>query len=126
MLTGRGPAYLIVVGDAPPGTISIALSARDRLGWYGQKTPWAIDRSYDGPILVRGARIGRRGQVRFAYEYGDHLREIHWGTGTDQGSPPDPDFRFLASATLFRASGCYAFQVDGTSFSEIVVVRVRR
>jgi hypothetical protein len=60
-LTGRGPAYLI-----GGGTISIALSARDSLGWYGQKTPWAIRRSYDGPILVRGARIGRRGQVRFA------------------------------------------------------------
>jgi hypothetical protein len=120
-LTGRGPVYLI--GD---GTISIALSARDSLGWYGQKTPWAIRRSYDGPLLVRGARIGRRGQVRFAYGYGDHLRELHWDAGADQGLPPDPSFRFLASATLFRLPGCYAFQIDGTSFSKIVVARVTR
>jgi hypothetical protein len=119
-LTGRGPVYLI--GD---GTISIALSARDSLGWYGQKTPWAIRRSYDGPILVRGARIDRRGQVRFAYGYGDHLRELQWNAGADQGLPPDPSFRFLASGTLFRATGCYAYQIDGTSFSKIVVVRVR-
>jgi hypothetical protein len=124
-LNGRGPAYLIGVG-APGGTISIAGSARDSLGWYGQKTPWAIKRSYEGPILVRGARIGRRGQVRFAHGYGDHLRELQWDAGADQGSPPDPNFRFLASATLFRAPGCYAFQIDGSTFSKIIVVRVRR
>jgi hypothetical protein len=124
-LIGRGPAYLIGVGGAG-GTISIAFSARDSLGWYGQKTPWVIDRSYDGPILVRGGRIGRRGQVRFAYGYGEHLRELQWEAGADQGSPPDPNFRFLASATLFRAPGCYAFQIDGDSFSKIIVVRVRR
>jgi hypothetical protein len=102
------------------------LSGRDSLGWYGQKTPWAISRSYDGPILVRGARIGQRGEMRFAHGYGEHLRELYWESGVDQGSPPDPDFRFLASATLFRAPGCYAFQIDGSSFSRIVVVRVKR
>jgi hypothetical protein len=120
-LTGRGPAYLIGLSGAPGGTISIAGSARDGLGWYGQKTPWAIRRSYDGPILVRGARIGRRGQVRFAPAYGDHFRELQWDAGADQGSPPDPDFRFLASATLVRVPGCYAFQIDGSSFSKIIV-----
>ena len=123
-LIGRGPVYLVGVGGAPG--ISIALSARDALGWYGQKTPWVIDRSYAGPILVRGARIGRRGQVRFAHGYGDHLRELQWDANVDQGSPPNPNYRFLASATLFRSPGCYAFQIDGTVFSKIIVVRVRR
>ncbi|MBA3716763.1 MAG: hypothetical protein H0W87_00860 [Actinobacteria bacterium] len=28
------------------------------------------------------------------------------------------------NATLFRAPGCYAFQADGTSFSNVVVIRV--
>ena len=125
-LTGRGPAYLIGVGGAEGGTISIAGSARDSLGWQGQKTPWAVRRSYEGPILVRGARIDRRGQVRFGYGYGDHLRELRWDAGADQGLPPDPGYRFLASETLFRAPGCYAFQIDGTSFSKVIVVRVAR
>jgi hypothetical protein len=125
-LNGRRPAYLIGVAGVPGGMVSIALSGRDSLGWYGQKTPWAISRSYDGPILVRGARIGQRGEMRFAHGYGEHLRELYWESGVDQGSPPDPDFRFLASATLLRAPGCYAFQIDGSSFSRIVVVRVKR
>jgi hypothetical protein len=125
-LSGRGPTYLIAVGGARGGTISIASSNRDKLGWYGQKTPWGIDRSYEGPILVRGARIDRRGQLRFAHGYGDHLPELDWAADADQGSPPDPGFRFLASATLFRAAGCHAFQIDGSSFSEVIVVLVTR
>jgi hypothetical protein len=125
-LTGRGPAYLIGVGGARGGMITIDWSLPDSQGWYGQKTPWAISRSYDGPLLVRGGRIGRRGQVRFAYAYGDHLPELEWAAGADQGSPPDPERRFLASETLFRKPGCYAYQIDGTSFSEIVVARVPR
>jgi len=130
-LYGRGPVYLIGLQGTSKATVGIGDSARDALGWYGQKTPWAITRSYTGPILVRGARIGRKGrvhgpkgQMRFAYGYGAHLKELHWESGADQGLPPDPNFRFLASASLFRRTGCYAYQIDGTSFSEIVVARV--
>ena len=126
-LIGPGPVYLMaVVGASPASGISIALSARDNLGRYAQKTPWAIDRSYGGPMLVRGARIDRRGAVRFAFGHGQHLRELYWNDGADQGLPPEPRYRFLPSETLFRAGGCYAFQVDGTSFSRVIVVRVRR
>lgn len=124
-LIGRGPAYLIGVGGAG-ATIDIGRSVPDKLGWYGQKTPWFIKRSYNGPILVRGRRIDRRGEVRFAYGHGQHLRELHWNADADQGSPPDPNFRFLASETLVRMRGCYAYQVDGTSFSRIIVVRATR
>jgi hypothetical protein len=126
ILNGRGPVYLIGVGAAPRGVVDISQSARDALGWRGQKTPWAIDRSYDGPLLVRGARIDGRGSLRFAYGYGEHRRELSWPSGADQGQPADPRFRFLASLTLFRGAGCYAFQVDGTTFSEVVVVRAVR
>lgn len=97
----------------------------DGQGWYGQKTPWVISREYSGALLVRGARIDRRGQVRFALGYGDHLRELYWEAGADQSLTPDPDYRFLASATLVRTRGCYAFQVDGESFSRVIVVRIR-
>ena len=101
-LYGRGPVYLVGVLGVRGKTIQVDFSTSDRLGWSGEKTPWAVSRSYDGPFLVRGARM------------------------SDYGSPPDPNFRFLASTTLFRAPGCYAYQIDGTSFSKIVVVPVVR
>ena len=124
-LNGRGPAFLVGVGGADAATINMNFSYPDELGWYGQKTPWSISREYDGPLLVRGARIDRRGQVRFAYGNGEHWRELYWEAGADQSLPPNADYRFLASTTLVRTRGCYAFQVDGTSFSKVIVMRVR-
>ena len=124
-LNGRGPSFLVGVGHADPATINMIFSYPDEKGWYGQKTPWAISRDYEGPVFVRGARIDRRGKVRFAYGYGQHLSELYWEAGVDQGLPPDPSYRFLASETLVRSRGCYAFQVDGTSFSTVIVMRVR-
>jgi len=126
VLNGRRPAYLVGVAGSPPGRIAVDFSTADALGWFGQKTPWAVSRSYGGPILVRGARIDRRGAVRFAKRGRQHLRELRWRRGADQGTPPDRRFRFLAAETLVRKPGCYAFQVDGRSFSKIVVVRVPR
>jgi hypothetical protein len=121
-LNGRGPVFLVA---ADPATIFMNFAYPDGQGWYAQKTPWLISREYDGPLLVRGARIDRRGQVRFARGYGEHLRELYWDAGADQSLPPNPDYRFLASATLVRARGCYAFQVDAESFSRVIVMRVR-
>jgi hypothetical protein len=113
------------VGGAPAATIYMNFSFPDEQSWYAQKTPWWISRDYDGALLMRAARIDRRGQVRFAYGEGQHLRELYWEAGADQGIPPNPEYRFLASATLVRVRGCYAFQVDGTSFSQVIVMRVR-
>jgi hypothetical protein len=121
-LNGRGPVFLVA---ADPATIFMKFAYPDGQGWYAQKTPWVISRDYEGALLVRGARIDRRGQVRFAYGEGQHLRELYWEAGADQSLPPNPDYRFLASATLVRARGCYAFQVDGESFSRVIVMRVR-
>jgi hypothetical protein len=120
---GRGRAFLVGVGGAPPGTIDIARSKIDSQGWRGQKTPWAVRRSYNGPILIRGQRIDGDGQVKFAIGYGQHLAELRWPAGRSVLSKAYA-YRFWASATLFRAPGCYAFQADGTSFSTVVVMRV--
>jgi hypothetical protein len=124
-LIGRGPAFLVDVGRADPATIYMNFSFPDGQGWYAQKTPWMVSREYEGPLLVRAARIDRRGPVRFAYGYGQHLRELYWAAGADQSLPRNPDYRFLASSTLVRTRGCYGFQIDGTSFSSVIVARVR-
>ena len=100
-LYGRGPVYLVGVLGVRGKTIQVDFSTSDRLGWSGEKTPWAVSRSYDGPFLVRGARIDRKGQMRFAYGYGDHLKELRWEAESDYGSPPDPNFRLLAGRRSF-------------------------
>jgi hypothetical protein len=121
-LNGRGPAFLIGVGDAPVGAIDVSQSQTDAQGWRGQKTPWAVRWRYQGPVLIRGGRIDKPGAVSFAFGYGQHLRELHWPAGAS--AQPPGAYRFLASATLFRSPGCYAFQADGNSFSIVIVMRV--
>jgi hypothetical protein len=119
---GSGPAFLMGVGNAPPGVIDISESQADAQGWRGQKTPWAVRRRYRGPVLIRGERIDEAGVVKFALGYGQHLSELRWPAGRSVIS--GGAYRWWASATLFRAPGCYAFQADGTSFSKVVVMRV--
>jgi hypothetical protein len=129
-LSVAAPVYLEDVGSAPvPGTIDLSLSQVDDNGWRGQKTPWLLPSSYRGPVLIRGARIDRSGEMRFAKGYGDHLGELRFRTGESNGARGRVQglpgrYRFLASSTLFRAPGCYAFQIDGMSFSAVIVMRV--
>jgi hypothetical protein len=124
-LNGVSPAFLVGAPAAPAGVISLAQSATDSLGWRSQKTPWQIARSYNGPILIRGARIDQPGAVRFAFGNGQHLHELRFAIGANYALPHHLDqWRLLPFATLFRAKGCYAFQVDGTTFSHVVTMRV--
>jgi len=121
-LNGRSPAYLMSVGGTGAGVIEVNYQYVDAKGWVGQKTPWLIDRRYTGPLLVRGQRLDEPGPVRFAKGYGQHLAELRFVRG--EKNSLDKRFRGLASSSLFRSPGCYGFQIDGTSFSRAIVMRV--
>ncbi len=125
---GDGPAYPVLGMSEPPPRPAGVASLRDdirRGGWYWHKTLWAVDKRYRGPLLTRGGRIDRQGPLRFGVgdvEMGDYQvlpdlempaeRQMRW--------------RYGASSTLVRGPGCYAFQVDGTNFSDVIVFAARR
>jgi hypothetical protein len=79
-------------------------------------------RARRAPIIVTARRIDSPGQVRFALVYGQHLRKLTYAE--DDRSAPAHGYYGLPSATLFRATGCYAFRVSGREFGERLVVRV--
>jgi hypothetical protein len=125
-----GPAvYLESVGrTAKVGVIDLTQSPPDTDGWRRQKTPWLLPRSYRGPVLVRGARIDAQGSIALAKVHSDHLQELRYATGFSNGYRDrsygfNGSYRFIAATTLLRAPGCYAFQVDGTTFSAVIVMR---
>lgn len=98
----------------------------DSRNWAGQKVLWFVLPSYRGPVLIRGARIDGPGRVRF--DRGDvpplRIRIALHPTGGSPTSPVPPQgTRYRASYTRVRGPGCYAYQVDGTSFSRVVVFR---
>jgi hypothetical protein len=58
-VAGRVPVYLMSVADEPAGSVSIAGSRADPLGWRGQKAPWVASPRYRGPILIPEPRAVR-------------------------------------------------------------------
>jgi hypothetical protein len=125
---GRGPAYPmrtgLVVFDWPPSTHSEFAGSK----WSGAKVLWFVSPHYRGPVLIRGRRLGRPEVVRF--DKGKvPSSELRIPAGSSiVGNPGVPDVgqRYRPSYTRLRAPGCYAYQVDGASFSYAVVFRAER
>ena len=80
--------------------------------WSGAKVLWFVAPRYRGPVLIRGGRLEQPGRLRF-----------------ERGKVPPLEMRIQKakgprdrpSYTRLRAPGCYAYQIDGTTFSRIVV-----
>jgi len=122
-VAGDGPAYMMSVGGEPAGFVSIEGSRVDLQGWRGQVAPWIADPRYRGPLLIRGARIDAPGPLRFSRgDTGEHLKAIYQRRG--QGVQPN-GWRVWGGALLVRKPGCYGLQVDGLTFSSVIVIRVR-
>jgi hypothetical protein len=114
-------------GETP---VSIAggprLTAQRFVGshWLAAHVTWRAAVGYHGPILIRGRRLGGTGVVGFGegHEPYDELQLLDSGRGEATTSARG---RAWLSLTRVQHPGCYAYQVDGTSFSRVSVFRVR-
>jgi hypothetical protein len=124
---GTGPVYPVLGFEQPPpqplGVVYLVTHGGGTLhtrGWYFYKTLWTVDPKYGGPVLIRGGRIDQRGTLRFATT-GKQIR-----TALTMGSGGSGFWRRSTAYTLFHGPGCYAFQIDGSTFSKIIVFKVAR
>jgi hypothetical protein len=123
---GRGPVYPIVgtalrIEFPPPGISEFTVG-----GWGGQRVLWFVAPRYRGPVLIRGRRLDGPDRLRFdrGAVPGLQLRIASGAAGRwPVGVTLDDGQRYRRSYTRVRAPGCYAYQVDGTSFSYTVVFR---
>jgi hypothetical protein len=103
--TRRGIAELINPTSAPP--------------WLALKTLWFSLPAYQGPFVIRATRLDRPGPVALGEGPGMVPLVI----------PPGPTlnsffgYRTVPGGLWVKSPGCYAWQVDGLGFSEIIVVR---
>ena len=117
---GPGPVY--------PGIPSaFIMASRDvQYGgpWFGDKVFWYVRASYRGPILLRGRRLDGRQMLGFdgAKRPLSELRIGRYESVSWSGQPPGS--RGVPSGVRVLVPGCYGVQMDGTSFSRIVVFRV--
>jgi hypothetical protein len=107
-----------------PGGVAGLRSDYHTLGWYLHKTLWAISPRYSGPVLIRGRRVDRPGLVRFGGSTATPRAMVRSSTPTFRMTADTTrEWRYYPTETLLRAPGCYAFQVDGTDFSFVLVFR---
>jgi hypothetical protein len=106
---GSGPAYVNL--GSPEGLAFLGDDLRIG-GLIAHKALWGVSPTYRGALLVRGRRLDGRGPVRF----GPRRRTRSWWRGLwpEQRSR----WRYGVADTFLPGAGCYAFQVDGSSFSE--------
>jgi hypothetical protein len=122
---GRGPVRILLAdtGDVIHGRVDIAAGRKH--SWHALQTLWFAMPGYDGPFVVRAARIGARSPV-----------EVQPGeTGLIPGSGPlvvpagptintQSGYRTVPGSTWVTSPGCYGWQVDGRGFSEVIIVKV--
>jgi len=114
---GPGPAY-------PMGTanvITMPMPPAERYGpeWSGTKRIWLLDTRYAARALVRGYQLDGPNEVRFVLGPGWTDEKM---LKPSRELPVDGD---TPSLTRLRAPGCYAYQVDGRTFSYLVIFEAR-
>ena len=96
-------------------------------GWYAIETLWFATPGYHGPFVVRARDLTGKGPIEVQPS----------GSGQVPGSGPlvvaagptantGDGYRTVPGNTWVQAPGCYGWQVDGRSFSEIIVVDALR
>jgi hypothetical protein len=84
--------------------------------WAGGAVIWTAP-GYSGPILIRGRELGGPHAVGFGEGHTpyDELQLMGPAMGAPGGQWP--------SFIRVRGPGCYAYQLDGENFSEVIVFR---
>ncbi len=120
---GEGPAYATIGQEKLEAqAVLYYIDAKrfgngvsENQGWGGQKVLWFVDPHYQGLVLIRGHQIDGTHEIRF-----DQGLESQLVLDTTTGGGPWPN---RTSYTRLQAPGCYAYQVDGSNFSYIIVFR---
>jgi hypothetical protein len=115
---GAGPAYPIPFRDS---TLHYD-HGQSAGGWIYVKVLWVIPPSYGGPVLIRGRQLD--GTNWLGFDRGPRpLRELQI---PPRASGLARAWRAFPSYTRVRAgAGCYAYQIDGTTFSRVLGFRLK-
>jgi hypothetical protein len=122
---GDGPLYAIGVEGLPSDPAGVT------------KILWAADPTYNGPVRIRGGQLDGAGILLFEAPdantwAGPPVKLLQTPNG-ELALVPELDFeragtatgapwRYWPSFTYVAGPGCYAWQVDGVGFTELITV----
>ncbi len=111
-----------VLGQGPVGPAQAArqpFTAFINSRWNGARVTWLASSAYTGPILIRGRELAGAHAVGFG------LGNVPYDQLQlkDSAGPSSGGTRRWPAFSRVRGPGCYAYQIDGTSFSDVIVFR---
>jgi hypothetical protein len=115
---GNGLVRVVIAnaGDLRRGVADLSPSSSPP--WIALKTLWFSVPAYQGPFIIRAKRLGHPGPVALG----------EGPTVAPLVVPPGPTlngtegWREAPGGLWVKTPGCYAWQVDGLTFSEIIIV----
>lgn len=118
---GRGPIRPIIAQEPPRvARRGIAyLAPTSAPGWLGIKTLWLSVPGYQGPFVIRAKRLDRAGPVGL----GGAPTIAQLTVPSAVTATSWNGWRTVPGGTWVKSPGCYAWQVDGLTFSEEIVVK---
>jgi hypothetical protein len=120
---GRGPVYPGLGGSH--GVLDALPDTQYGGPWAGAKVFWYIKRSYRGRVLIRGRQLSNAQPLGFNGDKFPAAKELRIETGDTASWKGRPyGSRGIASTLRMRSSGCYGVQIDGATFSRVVVFAV--
>jgi hypothetical protein len=87
-------------------------------GWYIAKAPWASRTGYRGWTLIRIARLDGPGQALVQLQMTE-------GPTISDAVPVNvqADWQYWGGSTEVTSPGCYAYQIDSSGFTDVIVFR---
>jgi hypothetical protein len=92
-------------------------------GWRVAKAPLLMRATFQRPIVVRGHRLDADGELGFSGDKG-HRPYAAMQFASRARAIPVGAYKALSVVVWVSTPGCYAIQIDSTSFSQAVVFRV--
>jgi hypothetical protein len=133
-VAGSPPVYVLLAEESRPlQTVTVGgrvlhhravvpLGTSSMPGWGALKTTWISTPAYPGPYVVRGKRLDGRAAVRFGDTPSRRSLVFRRGPTANSGA----GYRAGIGYVWTRVPGCYGFQIDGSNFSDVVVIDVLR
>jgi hypothetical protein len=114
---GEGPVRPMLSGGRLTTHLVHVFRPQGSRGWYAAKTLWFSWPQYRGPVLIRGRQLD--GPHKVVFGGGPRLIDPQLGHGEPLNSRDG--WRTWPGGTWLRTPGCYAWQIDGTDFSNVIV-----
>jgi len=125
-MLGRGAARPVgisrgILSYVPPR----ADNAYAGSAWGGNKVLWAVAPNVTTSVLVRGRQLDGADVVRFGADINPD-EELLLPAPAPGGHRLPSGWRDFPSATRIKRAGCYGYEIDTPSESNIIVFQARR